>query len=526
MPSSFSKSRGTYAAIAAGTAVAAYAGVKAYQSRFEPIINESFDLNNQTVEIDPTEHIRRSMLYANVDIFSYYKTICPNIHTLGDVFYRGYTISNNGPCLTTVDLSNKTAPTHWISYGTALERIRYVGSHMWTNAQLTPMQSKVAILSTNRAEYVFVEHACYMYGFTMIGLYTTCDANTIVSLLQRTKAEVLVVDNLNRIDSFKTELLQIAGLKEILVMDEIPTDENGKLQSIPSVLKTMQQADVRPLPKIDPDSIATLVLTSGTTGLVKFYSLSILLLFIDLSGEPKLAMLSHENFLAVVKGSIERRTRVNLNPNSNYRHCSFLPPAHLYERINLLNCFTNGSQVAFCPIPERIFEYYPIIKPTTIGMVPRILNRVYDTIMTEVNKSKIKKFLITQALHYEKPSLFSRVLFRKVRDLFGGELMLMVTGSAPITPEVLHFFRIALGVPVFEGYGQTESTAAGAATHISDLSCGTVGTPGSIVEMKLIDVPHTNYRANNNQGEICIRGPSVFKGKFFIKSALQHAHFI
>ena len=92
----------------------------------------------------------------------------------------------------------------------------------------------------------------------------------------------------------------------------------------------------------------------------------------------------------------------------------------------------------------------------------------------------------------------------------------MITGSAPITPEVLHFFRIALDIPIVEGYGQTESTAAGTSTHITDMSCGTVGSPVPSVEIKLIDVPGTNYRSNNNQGEICIRGPTIFKGKFHI----------
>jgi len=145
-------------------------------------------------------------------------------------------------------------------------------------------------------------------------------------------------------------------------------------------------------------------------------------------------------------------------------------------------------------------------------MVPRILNKVYDTIMAEVNKSKIKRFLISQSLYFEKPSLFSRLIFRKVKNLFGGEVRIMTTGSAPITPEVLNFFRIVLDIPIVETYGQTESTGSGAATHISDLSCGAVGVPGPITEIKLIDVPGTNYRSNHNQGEICIRGPAVFKG--------------
>jgi long-chain acyl-CoA synthetase len=223
-------------------------------------------------------------------------------------------------------------------------------------------------------------------------------------------------------------------------------------------------------------------------------------------------MLSHENILVKVKGVVDRRQRTNIKSTTSDRHCSFLPMAHIYERINLIYYLLHGSQIACCPITARIFEYYPIVKPTSVSMVPRILNKVYDTIMTEVNKSKIKRFLISQALYFEKPSLFSRLVFRKVKNLFGGEVRIMTIGSAPITPEVLHFFRIVLDIPIVETYGQTESTGSGAATHISDLSCGAVGVPGPVEEIKLIDVPGTNYRSNNNQGEICIRGPAVFKG--------------
>jgi len=216
--------------------------------------------------------------------------------------------------------------------------------------------------------------------------------------------------------------------------------------------------------------------------------------------------------LAAVKALLERRLRSNIVVTHMDRHVAFLPLAHLYERLSLALAFLLGVQVVYCPIPEKLFEYFAIVKPTTVGMVPRILNKVYDTIMAEVNKSKIKRFLISQALHNDKPSLFSRFIFRKVKNLFGGEVKVMLTGSAPITPEVLHFFRIALGATVSEGYAQTESSGTGTITHASDLSCGIVGTPVCNTEIKLIDVPGTNYRSNNNQGEVCIRGPGVFKG--------------
>ncbi|CAF3716826.1 unnamed protein product [Adineta steineri] len=497
MPSSFSKSNRTLAAVAAGAAVVTYAGNKVYKARTANKYDDGIDVNNQSVEIDPVEHIRRCTFYKDVDIYSYYKTIYPNIKTLGDVIPHGYTLSNNGPCVTNIDLSIKQNPLNWISYSQALEKIRYIGSHLWTNVKLIPNESKVAIISPNRAEYTFVEHACYMYGFIVVALYTSYDSATVLSLLDRTDTDVLVVDSIARIQPYKEKILQNTRIKQILIMDdEVTNTGNERIKTIPSILKTMQQADVRPLPKIDPDDTAAFILTSGTTG------------------EPKLAMLSHTNILASMKGVTDRRQRANLLPHADHLHVSYLPLAHLYERLILILNFIHGSQVAYCPTPEKVFECYQLAKPTGASMVPRILNKAYDTIMTEVNKSKIKRFLISQALHNEKPSLYSRFIFRKIKNLFGGRLEVMVTGSAPITHEVLHFFRIALDIPIIEAYGQTESTGSATSTHGIDLACGMVGSPVAAVELKLIDVPGTNYRSDNNQGEVCIRGPVVFKGYY------------
>ena len=267
MPSSFSKSNGTYAVLAAGAVAVTYAGTHAYKSRLQRKHDDGIDLKNQTVEIDPAEHIRRCTFYKDIDIFSFYKTIYPNVQTVGDVFYRGYSESNDGPCVAFLDPTNKTTSLHWISYPMALERIRLIGSHLWTEAKLTPMKSTVAIISLNRPEYTFVEHACYMYGFTVLALYTTYDSSTILSILEKTQAEVLVVDNLDRIQPFKDQLLQTNYIKEILVMDDVVSDAREKTKTIPTVLKTMQQSDVRPRPNVDPESIATFILTSGTTGL-------------------------------------------------------------------------------------------------------------------------------------------------------------------------------------------------------------------------------------------------------------------
>ncbi|CAF0765414.1 unnamed protein product [Didymodactylos carnosus] len=489
-----------YTAAAVGGVALAYYGTRAYRSKIEKLYDDGIDLEHQTVEIDPVEKIRRCTFYKNDDIYSEYKKIYPDVKSLADMLYHGHLISNNGPCIGIIEVDEKqknspldpSTPIQWLPYSRVLENVRCIGSYL-LDSGVIPNESKVGIMSLNRPEWAYVEHACYMYSFIVVSLYTTYDSQTLLKLLKRTQTDVLVVDNLDRVKSIMNELFQ-NGVKLIISMDQINSLQTN-IQSLDHVM-TEGKKNIRSCHKPDPDSIASFIFTSGTTG------------------EPKIAMLSHANILATIKASIDRRRRANLESTCEDRHCSFLPMAHLYERLILCDAFLQGSQVAFCPQPEKLFEYYQVIKPTRICMVPRILNKVYDAIYAEVNKSKVKRFLIQQALNNDKPTFLSKIIFRKVKRLFGNHVYTMLTGSAPITPDVLHFFRIALNIPIVEGYGQTESSGAGSVMHVTDLTAGTVGTPFPCLELKLVDVEGTNYRKDNNQGEVCLRGPVVFKGYY------------
>ncbi|CAF4040789.1 unnamed protein product [Rotaria sordida] len=466
-----------------------------YESRIRRMYNDGIDVKQQTVEINSVERIRRCLLHKNDDIWTFYKTMHPNVRTLGDTLNEGYVTSNDGPCVGIIQSSNGINSLQWLPYSKVIEKSRCIGSYLWVETKLTPMQSKVAILSANRAEYLFVEQACYQYGFIVVSLYTTYDSATILNILQKTQVEVLVVDNLERIRTIQNDLFNNNQIKEILVMDDSNYNEKNKIRSISTIFKSIQHNDIRERPIVDPNSIATLILTSGTTG------------------EPKLAMISHENLLAAVKGNLIRLHRQNVKRPLTNSHCSFLPMAHIFERFVIFQILFEGTAITFCPAPEKLVEYLSIVKPTQASVVPRVLNKVYDTIMNEVNKSAIKQFLVRQALREQLPFL-SRFVFRKVRTLFGGQLQGIITASAPIKPDVLHFFRIALDVPIIEGYGQTESSTTGASTHPIDMSYGTVGSPGPNSEIKLIDVLDTTYRSEMNQGEVCIRGPAIFKGYY------------
>lgn len=119
-------------------------------------------------------------------------------------------------------------------------------------------------------------------------------------------------------------------------------------------------------------------------------------------------------------------------------------------------------------------------------------------------------------------AMYDCLVFKKFRDILGGRVRVMVTGSAPIAKEVLDFLKIAFCVPILEGYGQTECAAPGSITWVKDPSSGHVGPPYPALEMKLVDVPDMNYTSDDKdehgnptpRGEVCYKGYSCFKGYY------------
>jgi long-chain acyl-CoA synthetase len=234
-----------------------------YKRRIRRLYHDGIDLKQQSAAINPIERIRRCIFYKDVDLYSFYKATCPNVRTLGDVLNEGCIASNDGTCVGVFQSS--TDSLQWLSYSKVMKQSRYIGSYLWTKTKLIPTESKVAILSSNRPEYLFVEQPCYQYEFIVISLYTTYDREMILNVLQRTQVEVLVVDNLEWIQSFQNELLNSDRIKEILVLDKMKSDEKSKIRSISSVFKSMKTSDICQRLTIDPESIARYVLTSGTT---------------------------------------------------------------------------------------------------------------------------------------------------------------------------------------------------------------------------------------------------------------------
>uniref|UniRef100_A0A8B9KAZ0 Arachidonate--CoA ligase n=1 Tax=Astyanax mexicanus TaxID=7994 RepID=A0A8B9KAZ0_ASTMX len=161
------------------------------------------------------------------------------------------------------------------------------------------------------------------------------------------------------------------------------------------------------------------------------------------------------------------------------------------------------------------------LKPTFFPVVPRLLNRIYDKIMSSVT-SPLKRAVLHYAVRRKQAELscgivrnnsfWDKLVLNKIQANLGGNVRFILTASAPISPTVLSFLRATLGCLIFEGYGQTECTAGCTFSMPGDWTAGHVGAPLPCARVKLTDIPDMNYYASSGEGEICIQGPSVFQG--------------
>ena len=163
----------------------------------------------------------------------------------------------------------------------------------------------------------------------------------------------------------------------------------------------------------------------------------------------------------------------------------------------------------------KLLEDIQVLKPTIFPTVPRILNRAFSKIMDSVKHSPpLKKWLFNKAVAAKthrllttcdfKHPTYDKLVFKKVRQIFGGNLQLIITASAPISEEVMNFFKIALGIHIFEAYGQTETSGPVTLTWPWDPTSGHVGSIYPSMKVRLRDVPDMGYFSTDNppRGEL------------------------
>ena len=242
-------------------------------------------------------------------------------------------------------------------------------------------------------------------------------------------------------------------------------------------------------------------------------------------------MLSHKNFVSLV--SCLKYSDIDIQSDEVY--LSYLPLAHVLERIVLLLCFYKAVKIGiYSGDVQKLNNDLVDLKPSVFVSVPRLYNKFYDIIQSGIRKlSGFKRSLVERAIAtklyylkngtYYKHKLYDALVFNKMKKAFGGNVHVMITGSAPISPDVIDFLKICCSCPILEGYGQTESGGGSFLTSVNDPNSGHVGGVLSNAEFKLVDAADLGYTTKDKdlvtgelmpRGEVCIRGAGIFTGYY------------
>ncbi|NAS29960.1 AMP-binding protein [Flavobacteriaceae bacterium R38] len=357
---------------------------------------------------------------------------------------------------------------------------------------------KIAVISTNnRTEWNLMDIGVLQIGAQNIPIYPTISAEDYEYVINHSESIYCFVSDeevLHKINKIKAN----TKLKEVYAFDRI---EGCKHYSELFELgeDTSNQDEVEALKNaVTPEDIATIIYTSGTTG------------------TPKGVMLSHRNLVSNVLDS-EKRVPFDYGKS---RSLSFLPVCHVFERMILYLYQYCGVEIYFAESIEKMSDNLKEVKPNVMTAVPRLYEKVYDKIVAKGTElSGIKKALFFWAIDlglkyepygkngwwYEQQLKIARkLIFSKWKEGLGGQLDLMVSGSAPLQSRLTRVFAAA-GMPIMEGYGLTETSPV---ISVNDqrnngFKIGTVGKVIDNVEVKIAE-----------DGEILVKGPNVMLGYY------------
>ena len=350
----------------------------------------------------------------------------------------------------------------------------------------------LGIYSRNKKEWLLSYLGAMRDSITIVTIYETLGDKAVEFILEQSQVTTIVIE----IKAIK-KIYELAKrnktfkLKNLLVIDKEDDEDTCKnLEMLGFIIYPWEYvvqigkekgANIQ-LKKPEPEDISIINYTSGTTGL------------------PKGVKVSH-NSIVVNTDVIEV---IGLYPTPNDVYLSYLPYAHIMETLIITVVFNHGVQVGiYNGNAGKLQEDF------------ELLRKIFETAM----KIKIKDYNETGIL---KNILLDNLIFRKVRNSFGGRLRFMLVGSAPVEPEILNFLRCALSCEVVEGYGQTEDIAGVLLTRTFDPVTQHLGGPGFSCEIKLRDVPELGYTSQTTDdkgrtrpsGELMVRGPIIFKGYF------------
>lgn len=361
------------------------------------------------------------------------------------------------------------------------------------NVNVIEQQEKIAVISHNRPEWIITDLAVQQTGAVLTPLYPTISPNDMEYILKEADVHVVFVSDRDIYDRFKEAFQNTPTVKHIYSYDEIEGVTHWK-----ELLDKNLDPDPKVIEQISPDTLATIIYTSGTTG------------------NPKGVMLTHKN----IGSNVTNAMPVFTFAKKGEKALSFLPLNHIFERMVSYIYMNAGVSIYYAESMDTIGENLKEVKPMVFTTVPRLLEKVYEKILsTGLSLTGIKKALFFWALNlgfkYDivdkgswwyrfQLSIANKLIFKKWREALGGNVKAIVTGSAPCQPRLIRVFTAAK-IIIMEGYGLTETSPVISVNTFEPEGrrIGTIGPLIGGVQVKIAE-----------DGEILCKGDNITIGYY------------
>ncbi|HEX9766096.1 MAG TPA: long-chain fatty acid--CoA ligase [Nitriliruptorales bacterium] len=362
--------------------------------------------------------------------------------------------------------------------------------------------SKVCVYSPTRIEWTYLDYAIWAAGCVTVPIYETSSAEQVEWIVGNSEAVAIFPAN----SDLESVYAEVAGgledCKHVFVLDE------GGLDDLKVAGSDVPDADVRERSSaVDKDDLATIVYTSGTTG------------------RPKGCELTHGN---LYWDAAQVQTVISDMMTAGESTLLFLPLAHIFGRVIQIGCVFAGAKLAYSTGIPQLTEELGMVKPTFILSVPRVFEKVYNGAQQKAHgegKGKIFDKAAQVAIEYSKGeqgggaslpiklqhAVFDKLVYSKLRHVVGGNVRGAISGGAALGERLGHFFN-GVGLPIYEGYGLTETSAGATLNRPGEFKIGSVGKP----------IPGASVRIADD-GEVLLKGGNVFRGYYKHQEATDEA---
>lgn len=380
-------------------------------------------------------------------------------------------------------------------------------------------KDRISLLSENRLEWLYTDMGCLGIGACLIPVYTTLTTDEVCYIVMNSESRILVVEDSTQLDKAMIAIRRCSCLEKIVLIENgvDPIDPsavisfNNLLEAGRDIHRQNPHLFESLSSGVEPCDLATIVYTSGTTGI------------------PKGAMITHGNIMAVLR-SLDAITP-KFGSDSDVT-VPFLPLSHVFERAagHFYGMYV-GVTASYAESVQSVLQDFKEKQPTMILAVPRVCEKVYQRILSQVQSQpawRQKVFWWAHGIgaavsalresHQPVPPLLKlqyqiafALIFKKLRLALGGKVRWMTASGGPTARDIILFFNAA-GITVVEGYGMTECFAPATMSNLADYRIGTVGRPIPGVEIRIAE-----------DGEILIKGDNVFAGYWKMEEETRQA---